>query len=229
MIEPDPEMPKLQERKESDKAEDNVHAKGPFLKPFDEEEAIEPHAITQNSAANHNCGLERVFWGDAIALRLRGRVDADGNEANHGISKHLMIPMVSPHFQSALFSQLLQLTNTKSQQKTTSEPANSTSSTDMPPPPQRDISKGFGTAAARTGFKQDLQKDEPTMAFPHPAYAEPVSSPVTGHVEETMHLPRAPQKAIPVPPASYERSMNQSQNESRLSAICKLSLQSVFS
>lgn len=100
----------------------------------------------------------------------------------------------------------------------------------MPPPPQRDISKGFGTAAAAgTGFKQYLQKDEPIMAFPHPAYAEPVSSPVTGHVEETMHLLRAPQKAMPVPPASYERSMNQSQTESRLSAIRKLSLQSVFS
>lgn len=109
MMEPDPEMPKVQEaakpkgqqqRKDSEKAEDNVpHVKGPFLKPFDEEEAIEPHAITHNSASNQNCGLERVFWGDAIALRLRGRVDADGNEANHGISKHLMIPMVSSHFQ----------------------------------------------------------------------------------------------------------------------------------
>lgn len=108
MMEPDPEMPKLQEsklkrqqqKKDSETAdEDNVRFKGPFLKPFDEEEeAIEPNANTQNSASNHPCGLERVFWGDAIALRLRGRVNPDGNEDNHGISKHLMIPVVSPHF-----------------------------------------------------------------------------------------------------------------------------------
>lgn len=105
MMEPEPELPKLQEsrlkrqqqKKDSEKAEENnVRFKGPFLKPFDEEEAIESDANTQNSASNHHCGLERVFWGDAIALRLRGRVNSDGNEDNHEISKHLMIPVVSP-------------------------------------------------------------------------------------------------------------------------------------
>lgn len=104
MMEPDP-MPKLQEsklnrqqlKKDSEKAEEaNFRVKGSFLKPFDEEEAIEHHANTQDSSSNDNSGLQRVFWGDAIALRLRGRVDADGNEENHSISKHLVIPMVSP-------------------------------------------------------------------------------------------------------------------------------------
>lgn len=90
------------------------------------------------------------------------------------------------------------------------------------PPPQREISKGFGTAAAGTGVKQDLQMDEPIMAFSHPSYAESVSSPVTGHVEETMHQSQAPQKAIHAPPAPYESSM--SQKESMLSAIRMLSL-----
>lgn len=90
------------------------------------------------------------------------------------------------------------------------------------PPPQREISKDFGTTTDGTEVSQDLQKDEPIMASPHPSYAESGSLPVTGHVEETMHLPQAPQKAMLEPPASYERSM--SEKESRLSAIRKLSL-----
>lgn len=96
----------------------------------------------------------------------------------------------------------------------------------MPPPPQYQISKGFGTAAAGTGFPQDLHKDEPIMAFPHPTYAEPVSSHVTGHVEETMHLSQAPRNAMPAPRGSYKRPM--SQIERRIPTIRKLSLSSVF-
>lgn len=102
MMEPDPEIPKLQEsklkrqqKKDTEMAEDSVRFKGPFLKPF-EEGVIEPHANTQNSAPNDHGRLEQVFWGEAIALRLPGRVDADGNEDNQGISKHLMVPTVSP-------------------------------------------------------------------------------------------------------------------------------------
>lgn len=102
MMEPDPDISKLQEsklkrqqKKDTEMAENNVRFKGPFLKPF-EEGVIEPHANTQNSAPNDHGRLEQVFWGEAIALRLPGPVDADGNEDNQGISKHLMIPTVSP-------------------------------------------------------------------------------------------------------------------------------------
>lgn len=110
MMEPYPEIPKLQEsrlkgqqKKDIKMAEDNDRFKGPFLKPFDEED-IEPHANTQNSAPNDHGRVEQVFWGEAIALRLKGRVDADGNEDNQGISKHLMIPTVS-QFLPALWSE----------------------------------------------------------------------------------------------------------------------------
>lgn len=111
MMEPDPEIPKLQESKlkrrqqkrDTKMVEDNDRFKGPFLKPFDEE-VIKPHANTQNSAPNDHGRLEQVFWGETIALRLKGRVDADGNEENQGISKHLMIPTVSQYL-PALFSQ----------------------------------------------------------------------------------------------------------------------------
>lgn len=91
-------------------------------------------------------------------------------------------------------------------QKTTGELASSTSSTAMPPP-QRKILMG---SAAATGFKANLQENEPLMAFPPLAHAESQSSPVTGHVE-AMHLPRAPHKAMPAPPESYERSMGRAQ------------------
>lgn len=110
MMKPYPGIPKLQEtrlkrqqKKDTKMAEDNDRFKGPFLKLFDEE-VIEPHANTQNSAPNDHGRVEQVFWGEAIALRLKGRVDADGNEDNQRISKHLMIPTVS-QFLPALWSE----------------------------------------------------------------------------------------------------------------------------
>lgn len=108
-MEPDPEIPQLhesklkrQQKKDTETAEKDIRFKGPFLKPFDED-VIKPHANTQNIAPDDHGRLEQVFWGEAIALRLLGRVDADGNEGNQGISKHLMIPTVSPLL-PALFS-----------------------------------------------------------------------------------------------------------------------------
>lgn len=109
MTEHDPEIPQLhqsklkrEQKEDTEMAQDNVHFKGPFLKPFDEE-VIEPHANTQNSAPNDLGRLEQVFWGEAIALRLPGREDADGKEDNQGVSKHLMILTVNPLL-PALFS-----------------------------------------------------------------------------------------------------------------------------
>lgn len=102
MMEPDPEIPKSpksrpkrQQKEEPKMAEENDRFEGPFLKPFNEEEVIEPHPNTPNSAPSDHGRLEQVFWGEAIALRLKSRVDADKKEDNQEISEHLMIPTVS--------------------------------------------------------------------------------------------------------------------------------------
>lgn len=101
MMEPDPDFEQLQasrlkrqQKKDTEKAEDKAPFKGPFLQPFDGE-VIDPHAKTCNSTANDLGRIEKVFWGEAVALRLPGRADAEGNEDHQGISRHLILPTVS--------------------------------------------------------------------------------------------------------------------------------------
>lgn len=100
-MEPDPEFLQLRDSKRQRKqkkdtkiVEDKAPFKGPFLQPCDDE-VTEPHVNTHDSAQNDLGRIEQVFWGEAIALRLPGRVDADGNEDHQEISRHLMIPTVS--------------------------------------------------------------------------------------------------------------------------------------
>lgn len=90
------------------------------------------------------------------------------------------------------------------------------------PPSRRKVLMG---SAAATGFKPNLQEDKPLMTLLPPAYAEQVSSPVTQRVEP-MRLPRAPKKALRVPPAPHERSMSRTQR--RLLTTRKLSPKSLF-
>lgn len=114
---------------------------------------------------------------------------------------------------------MLQLT--KIAQRTPGGPAMSASSA-VTPPSRREVLMG---SAAATGFKPNLQEDKPLMTLLPPAYAERVSSPVTQRVEP-MRLPRAPQKALRVPPAPHERSMSRTQR--RLLTTRKLSPQFLF-
>lgn len=85
MMQPDPKSlnmqdPELERQQKADieMAEDRAPHSGPF--PQAEEEATDTGIIDQ------------VFWGAARALHLLGREDA----GNHGISRHLVLPMVSP-------------------------------------------------------------------------------------------------------------------------------------
>ena len=73
----DPEL-EMQQKADMEMAEDQA----PYLRPFlqAEEEVTDTGIINQ------------VFWGAARALRLPGREDA----GNHGISRQLILPTVSP-------------------------------------------------------------------------------------------------------------------------------------
>lgn len=57
-----------------------------------EDQALFTRQFLQPDEENETEMIEKVFWGAARALRLPGREEAD----NHGISRHLMLPSVSP-------------------------------------------------------------------------------------------------------------------------------------